>query len=130
MKKPKILMTIVKEGSGFSARGQVNDLFIGTEGEDMDELKHNIADVVNLAYEDKGFVFDISEISLSLDLQSFFDFYKVINTKALGERIKIDQKLLSQYINWEKKPTVIQTKRIFKGVQQMGKELAAIQYIV
>lgn len=130
MKKPKITMTVIKEDTGYSASTLVKDAFIGTQGEDLDELKNNIVDAVNLAYEDKGMKYEISEITLKLDLQSFFDFYKVINARALSERIKMDKKLLAQYMNGEKIPSATHTKRIFKGVQQMGKELAAIQYFL
>ena len=130
MKKPKIIMTVIKEESGYSATAQVKDMFIGTQGEDLDELKNNIVDAVNLSFADEGIAFDINEIILKSDLQSFFDFYKVINAKALSEKIKMDKNLLVQYINGEKKPSVSQTKRIFKGVQQMGKELASIQYFL
>ncbi len=130
MKKPKIVMTVVKENTGYSATTKMKDIFIGTQGEDMDELKTNIVEAVNLAVEDMNINYEIDEINLKLDVQSFFDFYKVINAKALGDRIKMDKKLLAQYISGEKKPTVSQTKRIFKGVQQMGKELASIQYVL
>jgi hypothetical protein len=130
MKKPKIVMTVLKEDSGYSASAKMKDVFIGTQGEDMEELKKNIIEAVNLAFEDKRAKYEISEITLKLDLQSFFDFYKVINAKALSERIKMDKKLLTQYISGEKKPSATQAKRIFRGVQQMGKELAAIQYFL
>jgi hypothetical protein len=130
MKKPKIVMSVIKEDTGYSANALVQGIFIGTEGEDMAELKNNIVEAVNLAFEDKAIKYELSEITLKPDLQSFFDFYKVINAKVLGARINMDQKLLSQYINGKKKPSAVQTKRIFEGVQQMGKELAAIQFIL
>ena len=130
MKKPKVVMTIIKEDSGYSASTLVKDMFIGTQGEYMEELKENIEEAVNLAFEDKGFKYEINDVTLKLDLQSFFDFYKVINAKALSEKIKMDKKLLTQYISGEKKPSPTQTRRIFKGVQQMGKELASVQYIL
>jgi len=130
MKKQKIVMTVIKEDSGYSASAKLKDIFIGTQGEDLDELKNNIVEAVNLAFGDNGLTYDISEITLKPDLQSFFDFYKVINAKALSERINMDKKLLAQYMNGEKKPTASQTRRIFKGVQQMGKELASTQFFL
>ncbi|MET4080286.1 DNA-binding transcriptional regulator YdaS (Cro superfamily) [Pedobacter sp. UYP30] len=63
-------------------------------------------------------------------MASFFEFYKVINAKALSERIGMIQSLLAQYINGIKKPSANQTQRILKGVQQVGKELASIQFIL
>jgi len=123
-------MNIIKEDIGYSAYSSFQNKFIGTEGEDFDELKNNIVEAVNLAYEDKGWSYKIEEIILRPDLQSFFAFYKVINVKALSERIGMNQSLLAQYISGIKKPSSTQTKRILQGVQQVGKELMAIQFLL
>lgn len=65
-----------------------------------------------------------------MDLPQFFDFYKVINAKALSERIGMNPSLLAQYIKGKKKLSSMQTARILKGAQQVGKELAAIQFLL
>jgi predicted transcriptional regulator len=65
-----------------------------------------------------------------LDLPQFFSFYKVINAKALSERIGMNQSLLAQYIKGNKKPSTAQKKRILKGVHQVGKELASIKSLL
>ena len=41
----------------------------------------------------------------------------------------MNQSLLAQYIKGNKKPSPVQTRRILKGVQQVGRELAAVQFI-
>jgi len=130
MKKPKITMTILKEDVGYSATGKVNETFIATQGDTFDELKVMVLDAVNLAFEDEGFTFSINEIQFKYDLESFFDFYKVINAKALSERIGMSQSLLAQYTNGIKKPSPSQTKRILKGVQQIGRELAEVRFLL
>lgn len=130
MKKPKITMTIIKEDIGFSAHTKIGQSFIATEGSDIEDLKKNIIEAVNLAFEDDNFTYNIDEITLKPDLPSFFEFYKVINAKALSERIGMNQSLLAQYINGKKKPSATQTQRILKGVQQVGKELASIQFFL
>lgn len=130
MKKPKITMTVIKEEAGFSARINLNNSFIGTQAEDMEELKVNILDALNLAFEDEQITFEMEDITLKPDLPSFFEFYKVINAKALSERIGMSQSLLSQYINGIKKPSENQTRRILSGVQRLGKELTAIQFLL
>ena len=122
-------MTITKEDIGYSGHAKIQKVSINTQGEDMDELKTNIIDAVNLSFEDKGFVYALDEITLKPDLASFFEFYKVINAKALSQRIGMNQSLLAQYINGIKKPSAAQTQRILQGVQQVGKELAAIQFL-
>ncbi|TDE13683.1 XRE family transcriptional regulator [Dyadobacter psychrotolerans] len=130
MKKPSIIINIIKEEIGYSASASIQNRFIGTEGDDFDELKTNILEAVNLSFQDLGFVYTIDEIVLKPDIQSFFDFYKVINVKALSERIGMNQSLLAQYISGIKKPSANQTKRILQGVQQVGKELTAIQFLM
>lgn len=123
-------MTVTKEDSGYSAYTSMKDKFICTQGEDLEELKANTLEAANLAFEDEGIGYNISEITLKPDLQSFFEFYKVINAKALSERIGMNQSLLAQYISGTKKPSPTQTRRILKGVQQVGKELASIQFFL
>ena len=130
MKKPVITMNIIKEEIGYSASASIQNKFIGTEGDDFDKLKDNILEAVNLTFQDLGFVYTIDEIVLKPDLQSFFEFYKVINVKALSERIGMNQSLLAQYISGIKKPSANQTKRILQGVQQVGKELTVIQFLM
>ncbi len=130
MKKPEIIITITKEDAGYSAHALVDDISINTQGETLEELKAMILDAVNLSFEDKGFVFTEDELKYSYDLESFFEFYKVINAKALSKRIGMNQSLLSQYINGIKKPSAIQTKRILKGVQQIGKELSEVRFLM
>ena len=130
MKKPKINITVLKEDTGYSANTTVEIKFIATEGTTFEELKANIIEAVNLAFEEEGFVYSIEEIKFSYDLESFFDFYKVINAKALSERIGMNQSLLAQYIKGNKKPSVSQTKRILKGVQQIGRELSEVRFLL
>ena len=130
MKKPKIKITVTKEDTGYSANALVNDNFIATEAETFEELKANILEAINLTFEDKGFIYTIMEIGFEYDLESFFDFYKVINAKALSERIGMNQSLLSQYIKGKKKPSVTQTKRILQGVHQIGRELSEVRFLL
>ena len=130
MKKPHINITITKEDTGYSAHTTIGNNFIGTEGETFDELKTNVLEAVNLTFKDKGFVYSADEIKFILDLHSFFEFYKVINAKALSERIGMNQSLLAQYINGIKKPSFTQTQRILSGVQQIGRELAEIRFLL
>ena len=130
MKKPEINMLITKEDKGYSASANIAGDFIGTQGDSFEEIKANVLEAVNLAFEDKDFVYSIDEIRFTLDLQSFFEFYKVINAKALSERIGMNQSLLAQYITGKKKPSPTQTERILKGVQQIGRELAEIRFLI
>jgi hypothetical protein len=129
-KKPVINMTILKEESGYSAFGQSGKYSIHTEGADLDDLKQNIMEAVNLAYEEEGITYNNDEIKFTFDMESFFAFYKVINAKALSERIGMNQSLLAQYIKGIKKPSPVQAKRILTGVHQIGKELSEASFLI
>ena len=124
--KPKIKLKIIKEDVGYTAIGKWENRGLVTCGDDWKELEFMIIDMLNLVFEDLEYTYSITEIEFSYDIHSFFDFYKVINAKALSERIGMNQSLLSQYINGIKKPSVTQTQKIIKGVQQIGRELSEI----
>lgn len=124
----KIEMIIEKTKTGYSAYAQKYPVF--TTGQNLEELKKNMLEALNLFFEEKGKVIGDEDLKIALDLPQFFEFYKVINVKALSERIGINQSLLAQYITGNKKPSPRQTERILRGVQQVGKELAAIQFLL
>ena len=130
MRKPKIKVKIIKEDTGYSAYSQLGENLIATQGETFEELKKMILEAINLTFEDQSFIYTEEEIQFEFELESFFDFYKVINAKALSERIGMNQSLLSQYIKGIKKPSASQTKRILNGVQQIGRELSEVRFLL
>jgi predicted RNase H-like HicB family nuclease len=123
--KPKII--VEKTKTGYSAYAEKYPVY--TVGKSLDELKSNILKAMNLLLEESGKNVTEDDLKITLDLPQFFEFYKVINAKALSERIGMNQSLLAQYIKGVKKPSSVQTKRILKGVQQVGRELAAVQFL-
>jgi len=130
MKRQTVKIRVMKEDKGYSATTRVDNNFIATESESFDELKTMILEALNLAFEDKGIVYVINDLRFEYDLESFFYFYKVINAKALSERIGMNQSLLAQYIKGNKKPSPAQTKRILEGVQQIGRELSEVRFLI
>ena len=123
----KITIIVEKTKTGFSAYAEKYPVY--TVGKSLDELKSNILEAVNLLLEKSGKSVTEDDLKIVLDLPQFFEFYKVINAKALSERIGMNQSLLAQYIKGIKKPSQNQTNRILKGVQQVGRELAGIQFL-
>lgn len=128
MKKKTILLEVVKEDAGYSATGTIENNFIATEAESFTALQKNAVEAVNLAFDSEEYT--LSDIKFAYDLESFFDFYKVINAKALSERIGMNQSLLAQYIKGSKKPSNSQLKRILEGVQQIGRELSEASFLM
>lgn len=124
----KIEMVLEKTQTGYSAYSVKYPVF--TVGSSLKELKANMLEALNLYFESAGKTITENDLKITLDLPQFFAFYKIINAKALSERIGINQSLLAQYIKGIKKPSATQTQRILKGIQQVGKELAAIQFIL
>lgn len=122
----KLKISVIKENTGYSAKCNIGKTFIATQGETFAELKDNILDAINLAIED-NLKFD--NLKLEYDLESFFHFYKVINAKALSERIGMNQSLLAQYIKGSKTPTLKQIARIMTGVKEIGRELLEVDLI-
>lgn len=124
----KIEIIVERTKTGFSAYAKKYPVY--TTGESLEQLKANMLEAINLYFEKQGKIISENELTISLDLQQFFEFYKVINAKALSERIGINQSLLAQYIKGIKKPSPKQTQRILNGVQQVGRELASIQFLL
>src|SRR5690606_8292127 len=92
-KKPIIKLTIIKEDLGYTVAGQWKNRGMVTCGDSWEELQMMIIEMLDLTFEDLGFTYAIEEIKFEYDLESFFDFYKVINAKALSERIGMNQSL-------------------------------------
>lgn len=128
--KPEIKLTILKEDIGYGATGKWEDRFMATSGDTWEELEEMIIEMVDLTFEDLGYTYTMDEIKLEYDLESFFSFYRVINAKALSERIGMNQSLLAQYIKGIKKPSKAQTRRILDGVRQIGKELSEVEFVI
>jgi len=124
----KIEIIVEKTRTGYSAYAEKFPVY--TVGKSLEELKSNILESINLYMDRGGKTVTEEDLRIMLDMPQFFEFYKVINAKALSKRIGMNQSLLAQYIKGIKKPSAKQASRILKGVQQVGKELASIQFIL
>ena len=130
MNKQTVPIRVIKEDKGYSATSKIDKNFIATQADSFDELIRMILEAINLTLENNRIVFKKDDLKFEYDLESFFDFYKVINAKALSERIGMNQSLLAQYIKGIKKPSPAQTKRILEGVQQIGRELSEVRFLI
>lgn len=123
--KKKIKVLIEKSDTGFSA--YATDYPVYTTGNSINELIENIDEAFTLYFE--GEQFDPSQLSLQFDFKQFFQYYKVINSKALAEKIGMNPTLLSQYVRGHKKPSPQQSRRILYGINKIGQELAEMSVI-
>ena len=130
MKRRKIDVIVIKEDTGYSATTTIGKSFIATDADTFELLKSNMLEAINFTFEEDGIEYSKTDLVYKYDLESFFHFYRVINAKALSERIGMNQSLLAQYIKGIKKPSPAQTKRILEGVQQIGRELADVRFLL
>jgi len=123
--KRNISVIIEKTGTGFSAYAE--DYPVYTTGESMNELIANTHEAFSLYFENKGF--NPARLAFEIDFKQFFQYYKVINSKALAEKIGMNPTLLSQYVRGHKKPSETQSRRILYGINRIGQELAEMSVI-
>jgi hypothetical protein len=125
MMKKKILVVIEKSVTGFSAFADAYPVY--TTGATMNELIDNTFEAFSLYFENDKF--NPTQIGFEIDFKQFFQYYKVLNSKALAEKIGMNPTLLSQYVRGHKKPSQKQSRRILYGINQIGQELAEIKVI-
>jgi hypothetical protein len=124
----KIKIIVEKTRTGFSAFAEKQNIF--SVGGTIQELKYNMLEAVNLYYCEYGKVIGEKDLYFELDLPQFFDFYKVLNAKAISERIGMHQSLLAQYISGIKKPSSLQLLRIQNGIREIGQELVNVSLLI
>jgi len=125
--RKKIKMIVEKTDTGFSAFSE--ELPIFTTGKTVPELINNAHEAVQLFFEEENIKITHENIVFEVDFKQFFQYYKILNSKFLAERIGMNPTLLSQYIQGRKKPSENQTEKILTGIQQIGKELSEINLI-
>ena len=125
--RKKIDITVEITSTGYSAFA--NDLPVYTTGKTMEDVKNNLTDALNLYYDDLGYRVSHDNLKISIDLQQFFKYYKVLNAQFLAQMIGMNATLLSQYVRGRKKPSTRQTQKIMKGIHKIGKELSDIELL-
>ncbi len=125
--KKKISIIVEKTDTGFSAYS--NDYPIFTTGRTIPELIDNAFEAANLYFEDDNIEIKHDNLKFEIDFKQFFQYYKVLNSKFLADKIGMNPTLLSQYVQGHKKPSDKQTEKILYGIHQIGQELSEINLI-
>ncbi len=126
--KKRLKFIVEKTDTGFSAYCKEYPVY--TTGNNFTELLMNAEEAIVLYGEGKGNRIENKEIDLEIDLQQFFQYYRVINAKFLAQRIGMNETLLSQYVQGTKKPSAKQTSKILNGIHEIGKELINISRFI
>ena len=124
-KKIKITGIIEKTEDGFSAYSKDHPVF--TTGATINELMDNFTEAASLYFDDSDI--GVLHISYEIDFKQFFQYYKVINSRALAKKIGMNPTLLSQYVRGHKKPSHQQARKILYGINRIGQELAEMTFI-
>ena len=101
--KKKIKMIVEKTDTGFSAYSVDYPIF--TTGKGITDLISNAYEASNLYYADQQIKIGQENLKFELDFRQFFQYYKVINSKFLADKIGMNATLLSQYVSGHKKPS-------------------------
>jgi predicted RNase H-like HicB family nuclease len=125
--KKKITFIVEKTDTGFSAFS--NDYPIFTTGRTIPELIDNAYEAAQLQFEEEQILITHENIKFEIDFKQFFQYYKVLNSKFLADRIGMNPTLLSQYVQGHKRPSDKQTEKILWGIHQIGIELSEINLI-
>lgn len=125
--RKKIKMIVEKTDTGFSAFSEDAPIF--TTGKTVPELINNAYEAVQLYFEEENITVSHENIKFEIDFKQFFQYYKVLNSKFLAEKIGMNPTLLSQYIQGRKKPSENQIEKILTGIQQIGRELSEMNLI-
>ncbi|MDD4148554.1 MAG: helix-turn-helix transcriptional regulator [Bacteroidales bacterium] len=121
-----IKIIVEKTETGFSAYSEDYPIF--TTGRTAPELLKNAFEASQLYFEDQFKILH-QNLKFEIDFAQFFQYYKVLNSKFLAEKIGMNPTLLSQYVQGHKKPSEDQTERILTGIHQIGQELSEINLI-
>ncbi|MCA1758225.1 MAG: hypothetical protein LC658_00510, partial [Bacteroidales bacterium] len=121
--KKKIKITVEKTKTGFSAYSEEYPIF--TTGRTIPELINNALEATQLNFEEEFNIMH-ENLKFEIDFAQFFQYYKVLNSKFLAEKIGMNPTLLSQYVQGHKKPSENQTEKILSGIHQIGQELSEI----
>jgi predicted RNase H-like HicB family nuclease len=120
-------MIVEKTTTGFSAFSGEYPIY--TTGKTIPELLENAFEAMELFFENANVKVTRDNLKFEIDFKQFFQYYKVLNSKFLAERIGMNPTLLSQYVQGHKKPSVSQTEKILYGIHQIGQELSDINLI-
>jgi len=124
--KKKIKIIVEKTKTGFSAYSEEYPIF--TTGRTIPELINNALEATQLNFEEE-FEVTHENLKFEIDFAQFFQYYKVLNSKFLAEKIGMNPTLLSQYVQGHKKPSENQTEKILSEIHQIGQELSEMNLI-
>ena len=125
--KKKIIVKVEKTKSGYSAYAVEYNVY--STAKSINELYIHLLEALNFYFEEEEIEITADQLMLQIELQQFFQYYRVLNANFLAQRIGMNATLLSQYVRGVKQPSQKQTQKILQGIQLIGKELSDFDFI-
>jgi hypothetical protein len=125
--KKKLKLIVEKTDTGFSAFSEDYPIF--TTARTIPGLIDNAHEAAVLYFEEENVKITHENLTFEIDFKQFFQYYKVLNSKFLADKIGMNPTLLSQYVQGHKKPSEKQAEKILFGIHQIGQELSEINLI-
>ena len=76
MTKSGVIINITKEPRGYGAHALIENIPIDTYGNTLAELQETFIETVNSKFGNENESYHVEDIQFTIDLQSFFDYYK------------------------------------------------------
>ena len=105
-----------------------HNLNVSATADNIEELTSRLLEKLEDHYREDGYWLDYDNLCLRVDLVQLFKEYRALNAKFLAHRIGMNPTLLSQYIIGVKKPSKNQMNKIVRGINEIGKELAGLEF--
>ena len=122
----RITWRLEETKTGFSAYSEKYPIY--STARDLESLMPQLNEAAALYFEVPEEEEAQFRHTLHIDFRTFFIHYKILNARILAERIGMSSALLSQYIRGKKNPSVSQLQRIRKGMLQISRELAGVNF--
>jgi len=120
----KIEIILEKTDTGYSAFCVNYPIY--TTGRTFYELMDYGREAANLCFEDESVGITQKNLKFDVDFSLFFQYYRVINTKVLADKIGMNHTLLSQYVQGRRRASEKQTEKILFAIHQIEHELSKL----
>ena len=125
---------VIVEHAGKNLSAYIEGIPIITVGNDMEEIKYNVREAIELYLEDNDNPCDILseeyELKFKLDATTFINYYSNIFTMSALSRITgINQRQMWRYAAGKNIPRKKQLEKIQKGIQTLASELQSINFL-
>jgi len=134
--RPKLNVILEKSGTGYSAYAK-EIAGIYTTGKDIQEVKENIQEVIEVQVEyleEQGKIEEAQKlkdtaVEFYLDVKQFFQEYKFINKSAFAEAIGEKPGYIRKITSGLVKLSDAKSLKIQEGLHKLGKELLSVNFI-